>query len=465
MNPEELYARLVKRSNPILDNIRRSHNRGFSQKTIDLYKEQLDEILKDYIICAWLYRDDQTTRRSYEKVCIAYNKGYARLKIDYKLPEEQPSTLFPTVVPTLSALATYTAIKTLKQQGNSNRKQPDTMANFDFGIALKLDELKSTKATDVASFLELTKCYHETLNEAGKTALIKFLQAGKIKGEAKIRYGSTRAETLEQLKDNLYRNVLAAETEEEILTKIQSAKQGKRPLKEFASYLADLTERLTAAMIRQQHHTTEEQRAATQAACGTIALNQFKKYCHDEVKVLLAAAQPKTLDEALAVATSSGLDGPTHTAYFTNQYRQNGNQRYRHNNNRNSGQPNGNRRNDNNSNNSRNGNNSNNNDNWRRNGSNSNHQNSYWSRNNPNTNNNNRNNQWNCNSNSDRNTNNSNNVNENRNNRRQNNNWQQSGRNNNNNHRCMHSLEQHSNERPQNQPDLPNVHRLHLSEN
>lgn len=39
-----------------------------------------------------------------------------------------------------------------------------------------------------------------------------------------------------------------------------------------------------------------------------MALTQFKTNCHEELKLLLAAARPDTLEKALEIATASNLD-------------------------------------------------------------------------------------------------------------------------------------------------------------
>lgn len=67
---------------------------------------------------------------------------------------------------------------------------------FDFNIVLKLDELTSTKASDIKSFLALITCYNAMLTPDGKTVLINFIVPGKIKGETKTRLGSATFNTL-----------------------------------------------------------------------------------------------------------------------------------------------------------------------------------------------------------------------------------------------------------------------------
>lgn len=197
-------------------------------------------------------------------------------------------------------------------------EQKIEMANFDFNTGLKLHELSSTRAADIQSFLDLVKCYHDTLSAESQTSLIAFLRAAKITGEAKIRLGSVEPNSLQDLQTALFTNVLAAETEEELLTKLGQARQGRRSLKDFASYLADLSSRLTSAMMRGKN-LPETARATVKITCDAMALRQFKNSCHEEVKLVLAASRVKTLDEALAVATSSNLDTPSFSVNYHRQ--------------------------------------------------------------------------------------------------------------------------------------------------
>lgn len=180
------------------------------------------------------------------------------------------------------------------------------MATFDFNIAFKLNNLTSTKVKDIEQFLSLLKIYHDALRAEDRATLIAFVCSAKILEEAKVRFGSIVPETYAELETILFTNVLSLETEEELLKRINNAKQGKRNLKDFAAYLADLANRLGAVMMRTNPAL---QRVTVQATCSKLALTQFKSFCHDEVKLVLAAARPATLDDALAVATASNLDG------------------------------------------------------------------------------------------------------------------------------------------------------------
>lgn len=196
---------------------------------------------------------------------------------------------------------------------------PSTMAAFDFNIGFKLDELSSSSAVKVDEFLSSIETYHDSLSNSGKEQLIKFLIRSKIKGEAKTRLGKCTATSLVDLKSALFQRVLAKETTEQLARKVKTAVQGKRTLVEYARYLEDLTTRMAAATIRETptlHVETTEQN------CAKFALAQFKDNCHEQYHDVLAAARPKTLEEAVSIASSAPIQHHREVFFTTRNYQQ-----------------------------------------------------------------------------------------------------------------------------------------------
>lgn len=193
------------------------------------------------------------------------------------------------------------------------------MSEFDFNIGLKLDELHSSKASDIKSFLALIKCYHATLSTAGKAALVSFVVAAKIKGEAKTRLGTSAYTTLEQLETAIYRNVLAKETHEELTRRLNKAQQGKRSIQDYGRYLEDLSTRLAACMVRD---APTLDRNTVEITCKKMAVTQFQNGCDENIKLVLAAARPATLDDAVAIASAAPQPTINSTYYVRKDTRQ-----------------------------------------------------------------------------------------------------------------------------------------------
>lgn len=210
------------------------------------------------------------------------------------------------------------------------------MAAFDLNLAFKLEALKSTESRKIIEFVAQAEFMYNEFDSEGKEKFIKFLTSCKIIGEAKVRLGHTVPTTFVDLKNQLLSKVLARETSEQIQEEIARSRQGYGTLAEFATKLEDLADRLASAMIRETNITEGGQQETVRETCRKVALGQFKKTCHEEVKVVVAAARPQTLDEALAVASASNLDPAPRAQINTfrgQNYRGRGNYRGRNNNN------------------------------------------------------------------------------------------------------------------------------------
>lgn len=139
-------------------------------------------------------------------------------------------------------------------------RSTEKMANFDFGVGLRLDTLEEIYLDKVENFLALAECYYNTLSAQGKIDLIKFLIAGKIKGIAKNRLGNSTVTTLADLKTELLSKVVAQESSESLQKKLTAIRQGRKSLTEFAHSLENLASRLAATMVRE--HVTEDKATA-----------------------------------------------------------------------------------------------------------------------------------------------------------------------------------------------------------
>lgn len=209
---------------------------------------------------------------------------------------QPPANLPPTTEPPASLLPT--------------RIPTEIMATYSFSTAMKLPELKEANAKEVRQFLNISREYYEDLNEAGRVRLLKFLANAKILGEAKTRLGQvseTETATFPAFSTALLKRACAAESAETLQVKLLSCRQGRKSLSVYTQTLKELAKRLTATMVRGKTYTKAEEAAVT-ATVQILTLNQFKEGVHDEVKLLVKAADPRTLEDALKVATASNLD-------------------------------------------------------------------------------------------------------------------------------------------------------------
>lgn len=187
---------------------------------------------------------------------------------------------------------------------------------FNFEVGLRLDCLESTDLAKIQDFFNVAECYHNTLSDTGKTELVKFLVAAKIKGAAKSRLGSCTVEAFDILKTTCINRIAAHEASSTLQLQLTSASQGRKTLTEYGEQLRSLAKRLALALAREQNATLASVETATRA----MALNQFKRGCHREVQPIVLAASPATLEEAVQTAIASNLDyTPASIMAYSNQ--------------------------------------------------------------------------------------------------------------------------------------------------
>lgn len=192
-----------------------------------------------------------------------------------------------------------------------------TMADFKFETGLKLPTLvDDCDIVAVRDFLDVIESYHEVLNAAGKTALISFILKNRLQGKAKTRVGQQTANTFAELKEVLLTTLGVKETIESLNSKLSTLRQGKKSLTEYVEEL-DLTALKLANLQVKALGLTED--IAVKAVNQTIrqqALMSFKRGVHDELKTVIEANQPKSLEDALAVATSANVNTQASMFYF-----------------------------------------------------------------------------------------------------------------------------------------------------
>lgn len=230
---------------------------------------------------------------------------------------------------------------------NSDAGQSPIMSgvNFKFETGLKLPELHGTDAQEITSFFRRVECYHDLLNTQGQGELVRFLVKYKVCGQAYTRLGEADdITTLAELQRRCMTNVAVNESSEKLFRELILARQNRKSLVEFAGYLEKLAKRFAECQIREIGHTTADAQRVTRTNARKLALFQFKEGCHDEVKLILKANDPGSLEDALKIAEASNLDGHTSRISYTNGFRQNKNQQANGNRHNGSQQKNGNRK-------------------------------------------------------------------------------------------------------------------------
>ena len=210
---------------------------------------------------------------------------------------------------------------------DSSSEEEDSVTNnkmaFDLGAAMKLPELSDTSPQKVKDFLDSVTFFNDMATD--KQTFIKFVTTIKIKGVAKARLGDSEISDIETLKREIFNKVLAGETSDAVRILLNGARQGRKSLVDYKQHLEDLAIRLAAAHIRENETPTEMEKFVLDAA-KKDALIQFKQGIHDELKILVQTAQPSSLDDALALASSANV--PSAPIMFFQNRRYNKQQRY-----------------------------------------------------------------------------------------------------------------------------------------
>jgi Zinc knuckle len=185
----------------------------------------------------------------------------------------------------------------------------DGMANFEYKEAKHLPELKEVKTnTAIRDFLAAVRAYHDILSAEGKTQLISFVINAKILGTAKTKLGEdVGVATLAALKALLHERCGSKETYESLREKLANVQLKGRALEAMADEIGEITDRLAAIEIQRQGAGTAE---AVRSMMKRDALLAFKKRVPERLKLVVEAARPASIEEALAVASaaSAGAD-------------------------------------------------------------------------------------------------------------------------------------------------------------
>jgi hypothetical protein len=194
-----------------------------------------------------------------------------------------------------------------ESESESENKNDDTetkMAVFNYETAMKLPVLRETGPVEIRDFLNNVEAYYEFLDNASKTNLIAFVIKTKIQGRPKTKIGNKTAETFAQLRQLVINDCGASETYESIKTKLTAKTQGYDTLEQFAETINGLTEQLAACVIKKQNAVGEAQTAIREMS-KIEGLTSFKKGLKNELKVVVEASRPTTIEEALQVASAA----------------------------------------------------------------------------------------------------------------------------------------------------------------
>jgi Zinc knuckle len=178
------------------------------------------------------------------------------------------------------------------------------MAAYEYKEAKHLPELKDVRNnTSIRDFISTITAYHDELNEEGKVRLVQFLINAKILGTAKTKLGpGTAIATLAQLKTALYERCGSKETYESLREKLNDVQLRDGSLENMASDVNEIAERIMAIEVQRQG---ENAAPTIRSLVLRDALLIFKKRLPERLKLVVEAARPTSVEEALTVASAA----------------------------------------------------------------------------------------------------------------------------------------------------------------
>lgn len=283
--------------------VQKSANRPYSPSTIAQKREELAEFVADFEEKAEAYTDKGS--KEFEK--IVKNVSEVKLKVYEILDNHDKSHVKPQ-----------------ESQDQTKIDAKTSKMDFNFETGLKLPTLSDDKDEfTLRDFIDTIKSYHSCLNDTGKKLLLEFVCLNRIQGKAKTRLGDlSHIKTFDALKNELYSRCGIRDTLESLHQKLSNTRQGNKSLSSYVEELDLLSARIATMQIKAQSITDPAAKLAVQNTIKSEALMSFKKGIHEELKVVVEAARPNSLEEALAVATSSTVNvSSNQVTYYRGQNR------------------------------------------------------------------------------------------------------------------------------------------------
>lgn len=185
------------------------------------------------------------------------------------------------------------------------------MASFDIVSTYKLVPEFEGNHKKLENFLNLVEYIHDTLKDDNeKNKLIEFVIKTKLAEKVRIKLNSCETpKTFANLK-KLFKEIFKVNTTTlKIHTDLTKVRQAHLSITNFATKIENLTSELNSLQITEQG---EESRDIIGKLNGQIALNTFKNGLNEPTKSTIFASRPKTLQEAVQLATE--IEQPINSA-------------------------------------------------------------------------------------------------------------------------------------------------------
>jgi Zinc knuckle len=200
-----------------------------------------------------------------------------------------------------------------EDQGEKEEEEKDQeeekMAVFNLKEARGIPELKDiNNDTAVRDFLANVKFYYDDLKvenqpvSAAQKKLLNFVLTCKVTNEAKTKIGNSDVDNFPALSALLHEKCGSSQTRATITKAINETKQGSQSVESFAEKISQLGDRLAAIEIR-ENATGNVNEELIKNIYEKQIITAFKKGLNPTLQAAVCAARPKTLTDAIQVAS------------------------------------------------------------------------------------------------------------------------------------------------------------------
>lgn len=214
---------------------------------------------------------------------------------------------------------------------DSNNEQQVTMATFDIVTANKLIPEFNGNISQLSNFLGLIELYSSTLTSEQGKSLVKFVLATKLTDNVKNKLLTVqKPETVQDFKQVLSSIFKTNDSVASLHSSIVNLQQGNSSIQTFSSKIESVIAKLNQIQISDQG---ESSRQIIVNVNDQLALSAFKNGLNQPYKSIVMAARPKSMNEAVQIASESNTSTSQNILYVNQHSKFRGSWRSDHSNN------------------------------------------------------------------------------------------------------------------------------------
>lgn len=306
MNMGLELKRLTKELEKILQNFRKTPNRDYSSQYLLAKQTFIRKIRNEF------YQEYRVVLEKDESLAVTLKKNFEAI---YK---EVSDILEKKSEPYLQEI----------NDSDEDILVQEEMASFDITAAIKVIPEFKGESKELSNFLNIIEFLHDTLkDEAEKAKLIKFVLKTRLSEKVKNKLVTQSVPTnLKALQDTLQYVFKPNKTPLAIQTELGTVSQGNKNITDYSQKVETLMAQLNMLQISEQG---EAHRDIISKLNEQLALNAFKNGLNEPLKATIYAARPKTLQEAVQIA--SEIERPPNQANLFHYNRASGSNNFRRN--------------------------------------------------------------------------------------------------------------------------------------